>query len=242
MSDGGSPASGKDSGDLQLLGRLLVGLAYVGSDELLSRLRSIGPAVAADVEVHAGTIPDDETMGEMLSYLSLGLMLRGQRRVARRMRQGIELSRQMAGWMLGTVDRLTRNPLARPFRQPVERWTWAALLEGQQAIVEGRREAQTSRLLAERTVEEIVNDVVEAMVENPELMVAVQGLVRQQSVGLTGTVVSHTRQLTVSADDVAEGIVRRLLRRGPRPALSLAPGVPGAGPAGDTGQVDDDGT
>jgi len=238
MNNGGERAAGKEYQDLELLGRLLVGLLYSGGDELLSRLRASSPAVEADVEAYAGTVPGDETMGEMVSYLALGTMLRGQRRMARRMRRGIDLSKRAAGWALGTADRLTRNRLARPFRQPVERQVWAALLEGQQAIAEGRREARTSRLLAERTVEEAIDDLLDAVIQNPELMASMQRLVRQQSVGLTGTVTNHTRQLTVSADDVAEGIVRRLLRRGPRPALSLAPGIPVASSDG----VEDNGT
>ena len=55
-------------------------------------------------------------------------------------------------------------------------------------------------------------------------------VVREQSTGLTTTVVSNTRQLTVSADDVAEGVVRRLLRRGPRPPLTSLPGGVGEAP------------
>ena len=232
MTDTGDAGAGAEYSDVQLLARLLVGLAYIGSDELLSRLRSVGPDVAADVESYANTMPGDETMGEMWSYLALGVLLRGQRRMARRMRRGLDLSKRAAGWALGTADRLTRNPLARPIREPVERRMWAALLDGQLAIAEGRQEAQTSRLLAGRAVEEIVDDLLDAVIQDPELMDSVQRLVRQQSVGLTGTMVSHTRQLTVSADDVAEGIVRRLLRRGSRPALSLAPGTPDASSEG----------
>jgi hypothetical protein len=232
-----------DPGDLELLARLLVGLAYVGTDELLTRLRSIGRDVTADVEVYDPTIPDDESLAEMASYLALGALLRGRRRLAGRVRRGLDRSRRAARWALGTADRLTNNPLARPLRQPVERRLWATLLEGQQAIVEGRREAQTSRELAGRTVQELVDDVVEAMIENPELMASVQRLMRQQSAGLTGTVVSNTRQMTASADDLAEGVVRRLLRRGPRPALSLQSAaveddtLPGA----DVNAGDDDG-
>lgn len=241
MSDSGDTEAGAGHSDLHLLSRLLIGLAYVGSDELISRLRTIGSAVAADIETYGGTIPDDESMAEMLSYLALGTMLRGQRRLARRMRQGLDLSRQAAGWALSTADRLTSNRLARPFRQSVERRMWVALLEGQQAIAEGRRESQTSRLLAERTVEELVDDVIEAMLQNPELMVSIQRLVAQQSVSLTGTVVGQTRQLTESADDVAEGIVRRVLRRGPRPPLSPTPGTSGADSAAVAGPEDDDG-
>lgn len=146
-------AAGADYGDLELLGRFLVGLAYLASDELLARLRAIGRDVAADVEISNHTVPQDETMAQMVSYLALGAGLRGGRRLTRQVRRGLDLSRQAAGWALGTADRLTRNRLARPLRQPVERWIWTTLYEGQQAIAQGRREAQTSRLLAGRTVE-----------------------------------------------------------------------------------------
>ena len=240
----GRPApGGPDRGDLELLARLLVGLAYVGTDELLSRLRSIGRELEVGVDVYSLTVPDDESMAEMVSYLALGALLRGRRRLARRVRRGLDRSRRAAGWALGTMDRLTNNPLARPLREPVERRLWATLLEGQQAIMEGRREAQTSRELAGRTVQEIVDDVVEAMIENPELMVSVERLMRQQSAGLTGTVVDNTRQMTASADDLAEGVVRRLLRRGPRPAAgSNSAAVDGdALPSADSGAGDKDG-
>ena len=235
--------AGPEPSDLELLARLLVGLAYVGTDELLTRLRSTGRDVSADVEIYDLGVPDGGTMAEMVSYLALGAFLRGRRRLARRMRQGLERSRRAAGWALGTMDRLTNNALARPLRQPVERRLWATLLEGQQAIMEGRREAQTSRQVASRTIQEIVDDVVEAMIENPELMASVQRLVRQESVGLTGTLVGNTRQMTASADDLAEGVVRRLLRRGPREvtSLHLAAADGDALPGADSNAGDNDG-
>ncbi|MEJ2735654.1 MAG: hypothetical protein P8189_19170 [Anaerolineae bacterium] len=210
--------AGAEYDDLALLARLLVGLAYVGSDDLLARLRAIEPGVAADVEFYGRAVPPDETMAQMVSYLALGACLRGGRRLARGVRAGLNVSRQAAGWALGTADRLTRNRLARPLRQPVERGIWNTLYEGQQAIAQGRREAQTSRLLAGRTLERVVDDVIDAIIENPELMAAVQHLARQQSAGLTNTLADSTRRATTSADDLAKGLVRRLLRRGPRPA------------------------
>lgn len=244
---GGDAGSGRGYSDLQLLGRLVVGLAYLGSEELFSRLHAIGPAVAADVEISGDTTPEGETVAETASYLALGVFSRGQRRLARRVRRGLDLSRQAAGLTLGAVDRLTRNPLARPLRRPVERWVQEARREARRATAEGRREAQTGRLLAGRTAEEVVDDVLEVVIENPELMVLLQRLVRQQGVGLSDTVVSQTRQLTVSADDVAEGIARRFLGRGPRPKLSLPSGAQGTAPGtgadsgGDVPHGNDDG-
>ena len=75
----GQPApNGPEPGDLELVARLLVGLAYVGSEELLTRLRSIGRDLQADVDVYSLTAPHDESMAEMVSYLALGALLRGR--------------------------------------------------------------------------------------------------------------------------------------------------------------------
>jgi len=247
MNSAGDAQPGGRYPDLQLLGRLLVGLAYLGTDELFSRLRAIGPTIAADVEISGDRTPEAETTAETASYLALGVFLRGQRRLARPVRRGLHLTKQAAGLGLGAVDRLTCNRLAWPLRRRVGRWMQVARLEGRQAIAEGRREAQTGRLLAGRTAEEVVDDVLEAVIENPELMVSLQRLVHQQTAGLSDTVVSQTRELTVSADDVAEGIARRFLGRGPRPKLSLSggaqgsPPVPGAHSDGDASHGNEDG-
>lgn len=53
MNESGDTGPWRETQGLELLARLLVGLACVGSDELLSRLRTLGPAVAADVEMMA---------------------------------------------------------------------------------------------------------------------------------------------------------------------------------------------
>ena len=247
LNSAGDAEPGRGYTDLQLLGRLLVGLAYLGSEELFSRLRAIGPTVAADVEISADTTPEGETTVESASYLALGVFLRGQRRLARPVRRGLHLTRQAAGLGLGAVDRLTRNRLVWPLRRPVDRWVRGARREARRTIEEGRSEAHTSRLLAGRTAEKVVDDVLEVVIENPELMVSLQRLVRQRTAGLSDTVVSQTRQLTVSADDVAEGIARRLTGRGPRPRLSVASGAQG-GPsvssvdsAGDASHGNEDG-
>ena len=222
MNSGGDAEPGRGYADLQLLARFLVGLAYLGTDELFSRLRAIGPTITAEVEIGGDGISEGERTVESASYMALGVLMRGQRRMARLVRRGFHLTRQVGGVGLGAVDRLTRNRVAWPLRRPVEEWVRGARWEARRMIEEGRNEAHTSRLLVSRTAEDVVDDVLEVVIENPELMTSLQRLVSQRTAGLSDTVVSQTRQLTVSADDVAEGIARRLMGRGPRPNLSLA--------------------
>ena len=210
-----------DPGEEQLLTRFLAGLVLLGSDELLARLH----AVETEFELGATGefVAQGETMGELLSYLALGIFLRGQRRLSRRIRRGIRLSMETTGWTLGMLNRLTDNPLGRPFRQPVERRFWLLMQEGQRAIGEGRRGAQNARLLAGRTLAQITDDLMAYIIEDPELMALIRRQVVEQSTGLAETATHSARQLGAGADGAVEGVVRRILRRQPRRELPPSP-------------------
>jgi hypothetical protein len=210
--------------DIQLVSRFLLGLAIFGGEELLSRLQNAQQRIEASGDLVAGdVVRDDETMTDLLGYLALGMFVRGQKRLARRINRGIRFSMNTAGWALGTLNRLTDNRLARPFRQPIERRMFELAMEGQQVIYEGRREVHTSRMLAAKTVDETIDEVVQILAENPEVTSAIRQVIAGQGAGLTGTVVGNARQLGISADDLAEGVARRVLRRKPRRELPPSP-------------------
>ncbi len=210
--------------DVQLVSRFVAGLLLFGGEELLVRLRSVQQRIEAGGALAAGdVIPDDETMTEVLGYLTVGMLIRGQKRLARTVKRGMRLSMNVAGWALGTLNRATDNRLARPFREPVERRMWGLVIDGQSAIQGGRREVVVSRKLADETLEELVEEAIQALAENPELATAIQRVLAGQSASLTSTVVGSARQLSVSADDLTEEMVRRLLRRKPRQDLPPSP-------------------
>jgi hypothetical protein len=210
--------------DLHLISRLVLGLVLFGGDELLTRLRSVQRRIEAGGELDAvDAIPEDETMTQVVSYLTLGALMRGQRRLARTVKRGVRLSLNAAGWTLGALNRVTDNWLARPIRRPVEQRMWGLVIDGQGAIQEGRREVVASRRLADETVEELFEEVIQALAANPELATAIQRVIAGQGVSLTGTVVGSARQMSVSADDLTEGMLRRLLGRKPRRELPPSP-------------------
>jgi hypothetical protein len=210
--------------DIQLVSRFLLGLLIFGGEELLSRLRTAQQQIEASGDLAAGdVISNDETMTDLLGYLTLGMFVRGQKRLARRIDRGIRFTMTTVGRALGTLNRLTDNRLARPFRQPIERRMFELAMEGQQVIYEGRREVHASRVLATKTVDETIDEVVQILAENPEVMAAIQRVVAGQGASLTGTVVGNARQLGMSADDLAEAIARRMLRRKPRRELPPSP-------------------
>jgi hypothetical protein len=162
-------------------------------------------------------------MTEVLAYLAVGVGMRVQKRLAGIVNRGVRMSMGAAGWALNTCDRVTDNRLARPFRQPIERRIWGLVGEGQVAIQDGRREVVASRKLTDDTLNEVIEEVIQTLAENPELTVAILRVVAGQGTTLAGTVVGNVQQLSLSADDLSEGVVRRLLRRKPRQELPPSP-------------------
>jgi hypothetical protein len=218
------PAAEASLGDVQLTSRLVVGLLLFGAEELLLRLRSAQQRLEARGELAGDdVIPSDETMTEVLGYLAIGIVMRGQKRLVRTINRGIHFSMNAAGWAVGTLSRVTDNRLARPVRQPIERRIRGLVGEGRAAIDDGRREVVASRKLTDETLDELIEEVIQVVSENPEITSAIERVVGGQGATLTSTAMGSARQLGTSADDLAEGIARRLLGRKPRRDLPPSP-------------------
>jgi len=76
----------------------------------------------------------------------------------------------------------------------------------------GKQEAEASRALGQTAASETLDAFLHRLAENPE----VQELVQYQTTSLTSEVVEEIRERTVSADNLLEALVRRLLRQPPR--------------------------
>lgn len=209
--------------DLQLLSRLLVGLLLTGSDQLMQIVRGLQREIEADPGLLTPVVADDETTLDLLRYLAIGLLARGQKRLARGVSKGVQLSLSTTGWALRKLDRWTDNRFTRPFRRPIESRLWNLEQETDLIIKEGRLEEQNARLLAGRTVGEIIDELLDFMSENPDLAEFIQELIGRQSVGLAGVVRDNARQVSSTADYIAEGVARRLLRRRSRRDMPPSP-------------------
>jgi hypothetical protein len=175
--------------NLQLLSRFLMGIAFMGSDALMRRLRFSHEEMEAD----PGTLGsradlEQESELELLRYLSIGLFARG---------------------------RNLRRSVAARARDLGE--------EASVIMTEGRREEQMARLLANNTIGEIIDEVLDFISESPEVDQLIKDIVGQQTSGLAGVVADNTRTVTVTGDYLVETVARRLLRRKPRRELSPSP-------------------
>ena len=213
-----------ESEDLQLLSRFLIGVALLGSDELMERLRFLQGELEAGPDLLASDAsPEQESELELLRYLSIGLFVRGREAVVGGVRRGMQLTLGGTKSVLGGVDRLTDNPLTRPFRRSVVARARDLGEKASVVITEGRREEQKARLLADNTVSEIIDEVLDFVSESPEVEQLVQDMIGQQSAGLAGVVTDNARSVTVAGDYLIEGVARRLLRRKGRRELPPSP-------------------
>jgi hypothetical protein len=202
----------------------LIGTALLGSDELMERLRFIQEKLEADPDQQmrdAG--PEQESELELLRYLSIGLFVRGREAVLGSLRRGVQFTLGGTKTVLGSVDRLTDNPLTRPLRRSVAARARVLGEKASVVIAEGRREEQKARLLTNNTVSEIIDEVLDFVSESPEVEQLVQDMIGQQSAGLAGVVTDNARSVTVAGDYLIEGVARRLLRRKGRRELPPSP-------------------
>ncbi len=201
--------------------RLLIGGTVEGAAELARRLeRWEAELSAAEGEPGPGEI---HRPGDVARYMLVGLALSagdGARRQAVKLAQASDVLLRFSGSMAQPLvdNRLTGivgRPLDRAFNRLVER--------GRQSVnrwVElGRNEEPAARRLARKTYAELVDEFIDHLAENEELA----ELVQEQSASLAAEAVDEFRSRTVSADEMAEKIVRRILRRPPRRELPPPP-------------------
>ena len=220
------------SEDLQLLSRFLIGVALLGSDELIERLRY--------AQGELDTVPDQRTQDagleqeselELLRYLSIGLFVRGREAVVGGLRRGMQFTLDSTRSVLGGVDRVTDNSLTRPLRRSIAARARDLGEKAMEVIDEGRREEQQARLLANGTVSEIIDEVLDFVSESPEVEQLVQDMIGQQSAGLAGVVTDNARSVTVAGDyvyvaDQQSGLVIFPLTEPtptPTPTITLTP-------------------
>ena len=225
-----SPAqdAARQAGRVEFATRLVVGLLSSSSGELWRRLEELQEEVLADPGVVPGEVATQPTSNrDALRYVTIALLLRGQRRITDSIgdgaRGGRALSRNAVRWTVRALDRLTDNPLGRPVRKPIAKRArqWEQQLA--QLIQEGEIAEETSKVLAHESVGLIIDQVVDLVAENPELDRMIADLVSQKGAGYATVMADNTRTLTAVADDVTDALLRRLLRR--KPLRELPPSV-----------------
>lgn len=197
--------------------KLLIGGTIEGAAELTKRLeRWEAELNAADGAAEAGQIRSD---GDAARYLLAGMVFSagdGARRQVIRLAQASDQLFRITG---NVAQPFVKNRLTGIVTRPFDRAFNRLVNRGQQRINDwielGRTQEPGARRIARKTYEELVDEFIGNLAENRELA----DLVQKKSVGLATEAVDEFRSRTVSADAVAENIVRRILRRPPRTEL-----------------------
>ncbi len=198
--------------------KLLIGGTIEGAAEVTKRLEKWEAELnTVDGAPERGQIRND---GDAARYLLAGMVLSagdGARRQVVRLAQASDQIFRITG---SAAQPLVNNRLTGIITRPFDRAFNQLVNRGQQRINDwielGRTQEPGARRLARKTYMEIVDELIGNLAENPELA----DLVQKKSVGLATEAVDEIRSRTVSADALAENIVRRILRRPPRTELS----------------------
>lgn len=212
------PASDPEFDAYLAVVKLLIGGTIEGTGELVRRLERIEAELRAsetDLD-RPGVI---ESAGDVVRYMLVGMTLSmsdGLRRQAIKLAQASDAFWRFTG---SAVDPLVENRVTGFFTRPFDRAFDRLVNRGQTRVNDwvelGRENEPSARLMARKLTLEVIDDFISHLSENDELA----SLVQEQSVSLATETVDEFRSRTVSADALAENIVRRILRRPPRQEL-----------------------
>jgi len=208
---------------LRALTSLLVGGAIEGASQLTTRLQIYQEelrqeaAELAGEDVEAEAVDEDELIH--LRYALVGLIFDAQSTFRRNVSLWAKIADRSARATSQVTQPVTNSVLFSPFRQRYRSLTRRGEESLARWIADGRVEESPSRELARRTYTELVDEFIDHLAENPEL----QSLITEQSIGVASDMRDEVRERTVTADNLMEGLVRRILHRTPRAEL---PGPP----------------
>jgi hypothetical protein len=212
-----------DDPSLQLLMRFLVGSAIIGVEELLVRVRKWDEQGRTDPLARSGKAFDEATKLELARYLVIGSLVWGRRWLVRTARANLAGSPGNPSPLLRSVDRVSSVWPLSTLRAPLQQVVANLSASADQRMREGWQEELAARWLADKTINEIVDDFISHLSENQELAALVRDQLNQQSIGLASTVRDTGREWSATGDDVIEAVVRRLFRRPPRRQLADSP-------------------
>ncbi|MBW7958391.1 MAG: hypothetical protein LC131_12260 [Anaerolineae bacterium] len=201
--------------------RLLIGGSVEAAAELVKRLEQW----EAELDAAEGAPKPGEihNTGDAARYMLVGMALSAGEGARQRVMNLVRASDVF--WRLtGSVAQpLVDNRLTGLFTRPFDRAIDRLVNRGQKRVNDwielGRTQEPGARRIARKTYEELVDEFIGHLAENQELA----GLVQKKSIGLANEAVDELRSRTVSADAMAENIVRRILRRPPRSQLPQPP-------------------
>jgi hypothetical protein len=216
------------------LTRILVGLGVEGQRELLKRIQTWEEIAHSSNDPLA--IASSEIDASDLRYALIGYLFETQQQLGRGTYKLLDLldvssrlaitSLNLAAVTLLPARRLlTGNRYVQPRLNTASRQFDYLVARGERELrrwqARGQLEDLPSRAMARHVVLDSLDEFIDYLSKNEQIA----QLVQEQSMGLAGEIATEVREYSVSADNALESLVRRLLRRPPRPTvMGVSPG------------------
>ena len=231
----GSDATSFDTIDSIL--RLVVGGTFELTDGLISLLRQWEEDAVTDPEKMS--VPVDETVSVLMRYVFVGLIFDTERRMRRGVSSAGSMLTTIAGAAATVARPITNSRLMAPARRRAATLSDQVVDELVRLIQIGRQEENLGRRASNDVADDIMDQILAYMAENP----AIAELVRQQGRGMTAQLLGVVRERTATGDNSVEGLVRKFLHKTPRTELSGPPDIVKMQTAGndETGKIETSG-
>lgn len=233
--EGQRPGSTRRSLTPSNVARLALGGTLLAADSVDERLQQSLEQVP-EAESH-GT-PDRESVlipreqwgeifgdsaGQQTRYMMIGMAAESREAANKGLERISAVSTRLGSLLARLLKPITGSALASPViggfnalekkgESRVNRW-----------IERGRITEARSRTMAESTVNQLLNNSMDELADNPRVQLFIQDIVEAQGMGLAGEGVEELRERAVSSDMFVEAHARSILRRTPRDLLPDPP-------------------
>ncbi len=195
--------------DLKATLRLLVGSALNGTDAYLLRLRR-AQALQESLNPESLIIDENESYRDQLKYLLLGILFEAPDTLQRGLVKAEQASSKVYRILSNILSPITNSRIFNPVRVRYDEVVVRGERVLDRLIMKGRLEEQNSRrLLQQKALDDVVNEVLEYVILRTELMDVVQ----ESGVGMAGGVVDEFREQSASVDNLLEGKLKSLFKK-----------------------------
>jgi hypothetical protein len=195
--------------------RLVVGGALIGSDELRRRLQAWEQEIA-DQAIEPSAADDIENRTQYIRTAFIGFLFSTKWQMEGAAPRLLRAADVLLKRSFRPLRSLVGNSAGRRVQSRIDDLEQRGEDRVAQWLAIGLSQEPHARILARNALDEVVDDVIAQLAENPEL----EALVQQQSVGLASEIVDGVRTQTVTADTMVERSVRKILGRPARPLLA----------------------
>jgi polyhydroxyalkanoate synthesis regulator phasin len=201
----------QQAGDIQATLRLLLGSYLNGKDAYVSRLRRMNTEQKV-VKPETIKIDENETSGDQLRYLLLGILFETPDLIQRRLSSVDHGSSKLFGFVSKLISPFADSWVFSPVKNQYDHAAARGEKVIDRLIMKGRMEEQNSRqALQQETIDDLINEFVEYLV----LKIKVQEIIQQEGASMAVSVVDEFQDQSSNVDTILEQKLKSIFRKSP---------------------------